>query len=263
MANVQFFELKEKIDAKQKKIKKKFKKNKTKIVFGFLAFMLVIISVLVLRTAKIRAISEAEGAFSDSYEAQKGETYQYYYDMAYSHNEKKYHVSNKASISIGNIREESRLEVLSVSDVVVITHKDENSQKLFSNNKTIEAYCALIPGKGVYTVNLRGAEFIVDEESEVVIVRVPAPVLNESDVELDEAGFDFIPLGEKEGTYGQGQELGVSLTSEGQKKIYEKLAANQDYFLAAKENSTNLIIKMIKSINSKNYPNLKVYVEYV
>lgn len=99
-------------------------------------------------------------------EAAYQEQYQKYYDAAEAAN----HVRNRGSIYIGDIAETDKLEVLKVSDVeFVVDDSDDNAENVTS---WLE-----VPGEGTYVVDLRAAEFIVDNERSSVLVRLPYPEL--------------------------------------------------------------------------------------
>ena len=94
--------------------------------------------------------------FSNAYEDTKKNTYNQFKQKAYDYFEAQNHVSNQATLTIGNIKEENSLEVLSVSDSwVKISDPDTDADK---TTRWVE-----FNATGVYTVDMSVSEFIIDD----------------------------------------------------------------------------------------------------
>ena len=99
--------------------------------------------------------------------------------------EKTHHVSNRASISISNLKQIETLEVLKVWSVDYQINGKNGDRESNSNiigkilpSSEDESWLE-VPGYGVFTVDLRAAEYIVDDERHYVLARIPKPELTE------------------------------------------------------------------------------------
>ena len=109
-------------------------------------------------------------SYSSAYESERADAYEELYQNAFDKAEAKYHVSNKAIISIANVKKTEKLQVIEAHQKEYITrNRDETTGNVTA---WIE-----VTGKGVFVVDLKAAEFIVDNEHCHVLVRVPYPEL--------------------------------------------------------------------------------------
>lgn len=93
-------------------------------------------------------------SFSTAYDETKRKTYDQFKQKAFDYFEEQNHVSNQATLTIGNIKEENSLEVLSVSDSwVKISEPDEDADK---TTRWVE-----FNATGVYTVDMSVSEFTI------------------------------------------------------------------------------------------------------
>ncbi len=218
------------------------------IVLLCIAVLLVVLSVykgsgavsLAYETAKDKAISEISDKF---------------YNLGFEKGEQKYHVSNNATLSIEGIKTAAKLEVLEVSDVEFVA-VDEND-----NEGDITAVLE-VPGRGVYTVDLAEAEFVVDKERSYVLVRVPKPELGNCKINYG----DVKKLTFKNDKFNDSIEVGENLAQEmignGYLLIQKEFASNARYYSSAEESAENLIENMVKELNP-DVENLQVEVEFV
>ena len=211
------------------------------------------------------AVTDATLTAKDTFVATKESvsetTYQRFYNDAFNRAEKKYHVSNRAAITIGDLREESKLEVLQVSDVEYITYDEDDTHAWLE-----------VTGNAVYTVDLSIAEYLIDSERSVVRVRLPKPILGEPwvdsinkllMVESDDGGSgisQIIPFFGKNSA-GQGSVLAQQQIGEGKQKIQSALLSNQSFYQYAEKSAETIITNLIKDVNPDT-PNLSVCVEF-
>lgn len=140
--------------------------GKAKLIVILIILILIVLNIWLISSALGTTVSATHDAYTQTFEEQRIETYQKYYKMSYDIAQKKNHVSNRVTIDIQKVKEVSALEVLRVSDVNYIY--DENDIRDWVS----------IYGYGVYTVDLRHSEIIVDNERKSVLVRVLHPKLD-------------------------------------------------------------------------------------
>lgn len=162
-------------------------------------------------------------------------------------------VSNKVSIEVASVREEANLEVLRVSDVeYVIESKDDNE-----NN--IEVWMEFY-GDGVYTVDMKASEFIIDSDRQYVLVRVPRPEL--TNCRITKANQLFWQNGAFNKSNSVGTELAVEMRNAGYAKLNNYMKSNAKFYKSAKESATMVIADLVKGLNPE-LTDLVVEVEFV
>lgn len=216
-----------------------------------------------LKTGTNAAIDSFVTAKDESAEA----VYQAFYDASYTAAERVHHVSNNISITIGDLQEEQRLEVLKVSEVTYETTPEKNREAVLKNifgafDKEATSWLE-VPGSGVFTVNLQASEFIIDEERQYVLIRVPSPELTQ--FSIDYANVEVL-LFEKGGAFKNsgkyGKDLAIEQLQSAELTIRQKLINNQNIYGRAKDSATNMLVTLVKQLNPK-LPNLKVEVEFI
>lgn len=224
----------------------------------FLVTIIVILlaSVAIVRWSIGKGVTTATDTFHDAYTEAREETYQEYHDLAYAYSESNHHVSNRVLISINAIKEKADLQVLTVSDVVyIISDKADTDSGTTSWLK--------VSGAGVFTVNLTAAEYIVDNERQHVLVRVPNPVLDSSNISID--NFETLYFEENvwrsDNSVKSGEELARNQLSEAKQQIQEDFEANEQYSKLAKTSTESMLAALIKGVNPEA-ENLKVEVEF-
>lgn len=212
----------------------------TIVLYCFLA-VLVIVGILMVR----KAISVGTDSFKDSYNNKKesisSEIYQKFYDEA----EKKYHVTNRATINLGNIREESKLEVLKVIESTCVIQTDKERSE--GNHRWVK-----YTGEGIFTIDLTISEFLVNNDKHYVLIRIPEPSMTEFQI-LNENTEYLMYAYDK--LIGNGSiEQGVSLSMDFQARAYTEIKNsiydNQNYFIKAKESAKEELTKIVKLLNS-------------
>lgn len=235
------------------------KANRSGIITIILAFIAIILCMLIwyfwTQSSSIGR-EAAKNAYIQAKEETADKVYDQFYQAAYSYAEKANHVSNVASISIEKVRKIGKLEVLSVNDQVYIISEEKD------NNSGASVWIS-VPGQAVFTVDLEGAEYIIDSDRQYVLVRVPAPVLNLDTIKLGEAEKLLFEEGafSSKSSVGTGEELGQNILREARSTIQIEMESNQEYFQLAKNAATRLIISYVKAFN-QGIEGLTVEVEF-
>ncbi len=227
--------------------------NKTKLPWIILIVMGII--TVIAGTGIVRTGADAISAsYKEAYEQQKASVYQNFYDKYYKNAEKKYHVSNRVSINIEDIKEVANLEVLKVSDVEYVI---ENA----ADNKNGISSWLEVPGEGIYIVNLQAAEFIVDDEREYIRVRVPYPEL--VNISLDYMNIKPLLFQNDvlNDSYKVGEELAKNQLNTADILIKKEFLSNEQYYLNAQKAAVSTIQCLIRRLNPEN-PELDIDVEF-
>ena len=227
---------------------KSIQKNKGSVFKAVLIIVTILCiagSVLLLLKFAATAQNACDENFRTAYDKTKDETYSKYEEKAHKANEEKYHTSNRATISVGNIKEENTLEVLSVSDSwVKISDPDQEGDK---TRRWVE-----FNATGVYTVDMSTSEFIIDDYNKYVLVKLKTPQLNR--ISLDNNTKAYLYKYEKgffelNGNYDSGVKMMLNDRAEALDKLTEQLE-NNDGNLQKAENSTIMLIRtLIKNVN--------------
>lgn len=192
--------------------------------------------------------------YSEAYNKYKDATYNERYNSYKNSVEKKYHVSNRVSVYIDSLKEEQKLEVLKVSDVeFVVENRNDNDGKVVS---WLE-----VPGEGTFVVNLKAAEFIIDNERAHVLVRVPYPEL--TNVKIDYSNVQKILFKDDifNGSYREGEDLARKQLSDADALIKKEFASNQNFYFNAQKAAISSIETLVKQLNPK-VDDLQVEVEF-
>ncbi len=136
-----------------------------KVLSIFGVFLFLVGSGLVFYFSGEIAQQACSNAFNNAYNEAMAQTYDNFYQAAYNYCEEQNHVSNSATISIGSIKEENALEVLSVSENwIKISDSSQDSNR---TTRWVE-----FTGTGVYTVDMSLSEFIIDDYNKFILVNV-------------------------------------------------------------------------------------------
>lgn len=192
-------------------------------------------------------------AYEKARDAEEKTAYDKIYQTAYEYAEEKHHVSNRATISIGDVSKLSRLEVLRVSDSeFVIENAKDNDQNITS---WLE-----VQGIGVFTVDLEAAEFIRDDVRQYVLVRVWKPEL--TNCTIDEVGKCLWRNDWRNDSVKEGVRLTLQQIGAGQQCIEKNIRQNRNFYDSAKDTAKRSIASLVKSWNPQ-IPDLTVEVEFV
>jgi peroxiredoxin len=187
-------------------------------------------------------------SYNDSYNTKKEQVYQKKYDEYKDKAEEKFHVSNSVSIYIDSLQEEQKLEVLEVSDVEYIIEEE--------NNAWLE-----VPGTGTYVVNLKAAEFVIDNERAHVLVRVPNPEITNIEIDMENVKKLHYTNGILNGNYEEGAKQAKEMYSQADALIKAELTSNQNFYISAQNAAKSNIEALVKKLNP-NVENLTVDVEF-
>ena len=198
------------------------------------------------------AVNVFAEATSEAYSGMKDATVtdmrQNFRDWGFADGEEEYHTSNRITISIENVRETANLEVMKVSDVVYIIEDEKNQAWLKAT------------GTGVYTVNMAAGEYVIDNERQYVLVRIPRPELK---VDLRNTELLFYKDGSifSNGSIVEGEDLARRQRIEAQTQLLEDIQSNQMFYQNAEASAITLIESLVRGFNT-NIPDLQVDVEF-
>lgn len=223
-------------------------------ILAAILIVALIIAIIFLWNDSINAGANAlADMYNTAYKTEKDVAYQKLYQIAFDRAEEKYHVSNTAVISIGNLEESENLEVLKASDVEFIT---EDSDK---NSGNVTAWLE-VSGQGTFVVDLKAAEFIINNEQKNVLVRIPHPEL--TNVTITNAERKLFKDDMFNGSYSEGVNLALKQRNEASLQIQKSLMENQYIYSNAKVVATSMITNLVKQFNP-DIPELTVEVEFM
>ena len=228
------------------------------IILLLVLFLIIMGSLFLLRHSITSGVSIAKKTFSDSYETAKTDTYQEYYNAAFEVAEAEHHVKNVVSINISGIKERSALEVLHVSDVVYIVEDG-------SGSPSGTVVWLKVPGSGVFTVDLTGAEFVVDNNRQHVLVRVSKPTLDMKNVTIDEENVETVYIKEyvldPDNSIKSGEKLAREMLDQAKQSIIADFMSNEQYSKNAEAFAKSMLVTLVKGLNP-DVENLQVDVEF-
>lgn len=213
--------------------------------------------------------SAAGAAFTQAKDDTAEKTYELFYNKGYDQAEKAHHVSSRTAISIDTLREMQKLEVLAVSEVSyqVEEKEEEGLQGVitditgFFNEESIS--WLEVPGSGVFTVDLQAGEFIVDEERQMVLIRIPGPEL--SNFTLDYGDVEILYFDEG-GTFKNSAKYGVDKAVEqlqnAELDMRQRVSNNQELYKRAQNAAENMLMNLVQQLNPQ-LPGLTVEVEFL
>lgn len=224
--------------------------------------MTIVAIVLLFCVTAIGGIGAAK-AFETAKDTAAENVYQRYYDWGYQN----YRVSNEAKIQIASLKQEAKLEVLKVRDVIYQLDETEEEHSLL--NDLVEKFTKRptvwleVPGEGVFTVDMKQSEFIVDEARQYVLIRVPS---------LEVSNFEIIygdvkQLYYKDGGWirnsvGDGMAEAERQAEAAQNQLMINIQNNQQFYKAAQESTKRVLTDWVKKLNPE-LPDLTVEVEFM
>lgn len=242
---------------KQKKHSGQLHKNW--ICSTVIAGVLIIITFVASIFLAVRAVQEgaatAYDAFKTAEQQVEHDIYNEFYERSKQSAEENYHVSHRAAITIGDIREESNLQVLNVSAVGYSIQEQ-------SDNGAATAWLK-VTGTGTFTVNLQASEFLIDDERQYVLARIPKPDLTSFDTDAAE------PLLYKDGSWGPfngdnsvGTALAQKQVQEATLDARESITSNQRFYESAKASAKFMVENLIQALN-QDVKDLIVEIEFM
>lgn len=238
---------------KTRKPRRKRKKISFSSICLFASVVLIIVIGLLISGTIKKGKETAAEAYNKAKEKAKEDTYNSFYNMAFTSAEHHYHVSNRALIEVEAVKEEAQLEVLRVFDVEYVVDPE-----------IIEDSGAQIwveyGGEGVFAVDMKQCEFIIDNDHEYVLARVPKPKLIRCKITQQ------TPLLLKEGLFNKSTSEGVDFANSmykiGDAQLNSYIKSNPKFYSAAKKSAQTIISDLIMSLNP-DLPNLTVDVDFV
>lgn len=218
-----------------------------------MAVVLLMIGGLVIAGAIRKGGKSAKEAYMNAESMAAEETYNKIYDAAFEASEKKYHVKNNISIDIASVQEEAKLEVLRVSDVEYVIESKKD------NDDGIEVWMEFY-GDGVFTVDMKASEFIIDYDRQYVLVRVPRPEL--TNCRITQANQLFWQNGICNKSISVGIDKAVNMRNEGYIKLKNYMKSNTKFYKSAKTSAQIIISDLVRKLNP-GQPSLVVEVEFV
>lgn len=192
-------------------------------------------------------------SYNSAFEAERDAAYQSFYQSAFDRAEQKYHVSNTVLISVGNLQETQKLEVLRASDVEFIIESRED------NSGNVTAWLE-VAGEGVFTIDLQAAEYSIDNGRRYVLVRILEPELE--NIAITKTTKKFFKDDWADGSYSEGVDLALRQRQEAILRIKQALLSNQYVFENAKKVAISTIQNLVKQFNP-DIPDIIVDVEFM
>lgn len=219
------------------------------VLVGMVAITLILVNGIIGAGAEALANS-----YNAAYESERDSAYQEQYDKYFDRAEDNYHVSNRVSITIGDLKDIAKLEVLTVSDVEYIIDEGVN------NSNGITSWLE-VPGQGTYVVDLQAAEFLTDDERAYVKVRLPYPELTNITIDYANVKKMFFKNDILNDSYKVGEELAQRQLNSADMLIKKEFASNERFYLSAQEAAVSTIQCLVKQLNPQN-ADMTVEVEF-
>ncbi len=193
-----------------------------------------------------------------------------FYERSYSFAEKQHHVSNDVSITIGTLQEQAKLEVLTISEVEYVTPDDEEKKNIFETiANTVTGWFKSdviswleVPGHGVFTVDLQSAEFIIDNQRQYVLIRVPRPEL--TNFTIDYSNVQLLKI-EDNGLFKNSAKVGEDVAREqlqsAELSMRQNANTNQAFYKSACDSTEKILKTLVAQLNPK-LPGLTIDVEF-
>ena len=215
-------------------------------------------------------VSAAADSYGEKKEQVEEAVYDTFYQKSYEISEKKHHVSNDIAITIGNLQEQSKLEVLKICDVAykITPAKEKNLLEAIlgavqeNPSDELESWFE-VPANGVFVVDLKSAEFIVDNARQYVLIRVPNPELSE--FTIDYAGVNLLYFedgGLLKKSAAVGEDMAREMLQSAELELLQEANSNQQYYKNATENAKKILTNLVKQLNP-DVPDLLVEVEII
>ena len=221
------------------------RQNRPLILLGFI-ILFAALSILLFQIAKSRLFESAR----DAYDNASTNTYNTEYNKFVDKGENAYHVKNRAQITVGPALETSNLEVLTVCATVLVNN---DKKDIFEE----------ITGYSSFSTNLKAAEYMIDEERQIVYIRLPEPRLMEP-IALDENSihkYSFSSDSFLTGSIQSGEKQAEGMRRDASAQILSKLKYDSLYLDEAKKSADSIISALVHELNP-TVDNLKVIIDF-
>lgn len=231
---------------------------------GFVAIVLLIAFFVVMGGATEKGVDAAKAQYDSSKNMLTEQVYKDYYERSFNAAEAKNHVSNRTSITIGSLQEKAELVVFEASDVEYVTDNYG-----VADDKTVS--WLKVKGTGKFSVNLKTAEFLIDDARNSVTVRIHKPKLTVVyGTEPEQMAFKdgtinaeilWTKVELNNGEAAQGVDLAMTQYNEGRGLVENAIKSNATLNKSAEKAAENMLTNLIKSLNTDN-SELTVNVEF-
>ena len=236
------------------------KKKKTKVNYNLImicaSLSLVVFSALLILSSLRSAAANTRNNFVDNTKEKSSEIHEKIYETVKEIAEHNHHVLNRGSITVGSLREESKLEVYKVyENEYVIENATDNAYNMTQWLK--------ITGTGTFVVNLQLSEFIIDDDNQIVTIRIPGIELEQPQIVsyhryFNSDDFDLNLFVDKEKA---GSEISEKQKYKGLEMLTDDIKGNSEYHRDAVESTKTILTNLIKGLNPNK--NIKVIIEFI
>lgn len=220
----------------------------SEIFLGILIVVLVIV-IFNLLSAMVKRFSDG---YSKDFQDAKAQASTEAYNIAYNNAREKFKITNTVEINIGNLRDEQKLEVYEVNASSLQQSEDKEAIVLFN-------------GSSVFTVDMRSAEYLVDNAHQKVTIRIPKPEVSQKVLSTD---YEIVYLKDKgfigrivdnltDSAVGVGEDKALAMTKSASEDMRTKIVNNQEYYAQAVTSAKNFLSDSVKALNP-DIPNLQV-----
>ncbi len=211
----------------------------------------------------------AQDRYHEVKDTVSADVYDSFYQSSFDLSEQQHHVSNEISITIGSLRDQARLEVLRISEVEYVTPDEEEKNIIETIKSTLSGLFfgnvvswLEVPGYGVFTVDLMSGEFIIDNERQYVLIRIPNPELSEFTIDYANVELlNFEDSGLFKNSAKVGEDLARAQLQSAELSMRQKTNANQEFYQSARNSAIIILTNLVKQLNPA-LPNLTVQVEF-
>lgn len=218
--------------------------------------LIIIITILFFINVSFynKIIDKGGTSFRTAYDSAKAEEEKVIYEKFYEAAFNQYKTTNDISINISNTNEEGKLEVLSVYDTAYIIQDSETSED--GTTAWLE-----VPGKGVFTVDIRACEILTDHQRNVITARIPHPELSRFTIDYENVSLLNFSSGLTNGSIEKGEELAHKQLQEGDLRIRENILSNQKIMLSADSAAEKMVKQLLVSINPSE--DIEIIIEFI
>lgn len=259
-----------KLKEKQREKVIPYREKKTTVFLWYVMAAILILLILILAKSTIEIGTESvKQSYQDAKDKASDEAYDNFYNKGYKDGWDTYHVTNKAVIDIGQIQAESKLEVLTVYDVAYEVPRDDKSDNLISKLtnviKTPLQTWLEVPVKGTFVINMKMAEFVVDEARQYVLIRVLPPEIDDKTFGIDGENVKLLYV-EQGGILKDDAKSGVERIrgqlDDAKRRIRLKVENDQSTRQSAKKSTVKILTALVKKMNS-DIPDLQVEIQFI
>lgn len=224
----------------EKKMKSKIPAQKRNILLGVLSACFLVLTFIFFSLGFDKQVNAANEGYYINYDKSYSEAQDKAYNHYFQTAKEKYHVVNEVSITVNDVKQEEKLEVLYVSDVDYAISE--------SGGNTV---WAMFPSVGTFTINLKPAEFIIDNEQKYILARVPKPELSDFSIDRENVKILLTDDGIFNGSYKDGENMAQRDYEKAYREMKDKMLANGEYIQQAEDSAEFIIKNLITAANSE------------